>query len=72
MHNKNILFLLLLIYITSDTQNTKVFWEGIPNAREQRLKQILSEISLSLMEREQASFRVVSWDVRVRLKKESD
>ena len=60
MHNKNIHFLLLLIYITSDAQNTNVFCEGIPNARGQRLKQILSEISLSLMEREQASFRVVS------------
>ena len=33
MRSKDILFLLLLIYITSDIQNTNVFSEGIPKAR---------------------------------------
>ena len=33
IHNKDILLLLLLIYITSGTQNSNIFWEGKPKAR---------------------------------------
>ena len=76
MHSKDILFLLLLIYITSDTQNTNVFWEGIPKARgypnhHDSAWNWLTEIPISLTACEQASFGAVSWDVRVRLIKES-
>ena len=76
MHCKDILFLLLLIYITSDTQNSNVFREGIPKARgypnhHDSTWNKLTEIPKSWMSCEQASFGAVNWDVRVRLIKES-